>query len=207
MSSLIQLSSRSKKRHICTATHSNLKFNLLFRIYFSTSIRISANVAADQMNRLWTLHCRRPVWSLSRSPPSLYSRALQHHAQDHPSQVPDIFPLEASGDGQDFLAQRRKEYEKLRRAAQLEVKWLNESGKVSLAQRVQKLLQQDEQALATEITRQASKKKNQTTVCYNHLIRHALNQHPPRVNYAWLLFNEVCLPLPQAMSASLTFAR
>jgi hypothetical protein len=159
------------------------------------------------MNRLWTLHCRRPVWSLLSSPPSLYSRALQHHAQEHASQAPDIFPLEASGDGQDFSAQRRKEYDKLRRAAQLEVKWLNESGKVSLAQRVQKLLQQDQQALAMEITRQASKKKNQTTVCYNHLIRYALNQHPPRVNYASLLFNEVCCPLPHPMSALLTFTR
>jgi hypothetical protein len=149
------------------------------------------------MKRLWTLHCRRPVWSLLHALDCpLYSRALQHVAQKYAVHTPDVPPLDGGADRLEVLTQREKDLEKIHRQARLEVRWLNKAGKVSLAQRVQELLQNGNHLLAVEITRVASSRKDakhSTTVCYNHLIRHALKQHPPKVNHAFDLYNDVCV--------------
>lgn len=90
----------------------------------------------------------------------------------------------------ELVVDDAKDLAKIKRAAKLELRWVN--NKLSLGQRVQQLLEQGKDELATEVTRLASAKRDYATVSWNHLIRDALERKPyPRVNRAFKLFNEV----------------
>jgi hypothetical protein len=122
-------------------------------------------------------------------PPSLLSNSRGHTnkrklAKEHPQNSSvEVEPVPQG------TRESRENEARIRRAAKLELNWL--PNRVSLAQRVDQLLKQGKQALALELTRLASKKRDTTTVCWNHLIRNALNQDLPKVNFAFKLFNEV----------------
>jgi hypothetical protein len=85
--------------------------------------------------------------------------------------------------------ERTADLTKIHRHVRLELRWLPTN--VSIAQRVARFLDEGNEAMALEMTRMSSKKKDSATVCWNHLIKHSLNQPLPRVNHAFKLYNEV----------------